>query len=182
MASVEKQSLDPANIPSYVKRSFKNGKMKRVKLKPGMLLFAVSHKPTFHANGEVPAFWSPYKHFEYDKGFDARVDALSALTGSDRQAVFSDLSAFFGKKPGGRYAIVGKLLVPATAMFGPIRRQGKSAAQIAAASGGGAANSGAAAASAPGSGKNLIGYQFYIPGLEADKDIKRVKKIDLMNL
>ena len=174
------------DLPSYVRRSFKNGSLKQVRLPAGMLLFTVSRKPNFNANTAdgVPSFWSPYKKYKSDPGFDARVDAAKKGASGAARDIFSDLSAFFGKHPGGRYAIVGKLKRPAYAFFGPIRRQNKSAAQISAATSDGNAG-GASANTAPGaatSAANLIGFQFYIPGLDGERDIVRVKKHDLMNL
>ncbi|MEQ8442960.1 MAG: hypothetical protein RIM33_15005 [Alphaproteobacteria bacterium] len=172
--------LSPASIPSYVKRSFKNGKMQKVDLRPGMVLFTVSNYPRIDRNGQTAEFWSPFKKFKHDRGFDARVEAMKLLSGTDRADVFRSLSAFFGKKPGGRYALVAKLRVPVVGFMGPIRRQGKSAAQISAATSGG--DSGSAAAAAPGSGKNLIGYQIYIPGLTSGQTIVRARRIDLLTL
>lgn len=182
MGTYRNAELELGDLPSYVRRSFKGGAPKKLLLKPGMMLFTVSHKPTFGSNAAdgVPAFWSPYKAFHRDRGFDARADLAKGRTQAADE-VFTNLSAFYGRRPGGRYAIVAKLKVGVYGFFGPIRRQGRSAAQIAAATGSGAASGGAAAA-APGSGKNLIGYHIYVPGLAGDADIRRVRKIDLLAL
>ncbi len=176
--------LSVSDMPSYVKRSFKNGHAKRVHLKAGMMLFTVSNRGNFTnsgAFGGVPAFWSPYKKFKHDPGFQARVEMAKA-GGMKAEELFTELSAFYGKHPGGRYAIVGKLKRSCYAFFGPIRRQGKSAAQVAAATASGSAGTGGGAAAAPGSAKNFVGYQFYIPNLEEGTDIQRVRKHDLLSL
>ncbi|MDW3207080.1 MAG: hypothetical protein R8L07_16195 [Alphaproteobacteria bacterium] len=173
--------LSTSDMPSYVRRSFKSSHAKRVHLKAGMMLFTVSRRGNFSGSaslGGVPEFWSPYKKFKHDPGFQARAE-MARTGGMKSEELFGEMSAFYGKHAGGRYAIVAKLRRSCYAFFGPIRRQGKSAAQIAAATGSAASGGGAAA---PGSEKNFVGYQLYIPNLEEGADILRVRKHDLLNL
>lgn len=175
--------LKSGDMPSYVKRSFKNGHARRVHLKAGMMLFTVSYRGTFSdssAFGGVPKFWSPYKKFKHDPGFKARVD-MAQSGGMKTEDLFTELSAFYGKRAGGRYAIVGRLTRSCYAYFGAIRRQGKSAAQVAAAEASAGADGGGSGA-APGSTKNFVGYQLYIPNLEEGTDIQRLRKHDLLSL
>lgn len=175
MGSYRNEGLELGDLPGYVRRSFKGRAPRKVLLTPGTLLFTVSHKPTYnpHSTGGVPTFWSPYKPFRGDPGFDARADAARGRGGGANE-VFTNLSAFYGRQAGGRYAIVARLKEGVYGFFGPIRRQGRSAAELAAAAAAGAS------ARTHGSGKSLIGYHLYIPGLDGVTDIQRVRKVDLL--
>lgn len=181
MATNLNGELAVEDLPSHVRRSFKGGAPRKLLLPPGTTLFTVSHKQTFNPNSDdgVPAFWSPYKPLRGDPGFEARVQ-LAKSGGPGADEAFTNLSAFFGRHAGGRFAVVARLKIGVYGFMGPIRRQGRSAAQVAAATRTGAPSTGRT--NAPGAGKNLVGYHLYIPGLQGDVDISRVRKVDLLAL
>ncbi|MEQ8603816.1 MAG: hypothetical protein RIB45_10890 [Marivibrio sp.] len=152
------------DLPGYVRKSFK-GSIRFIELPRGTRIFTLSQRrglenPKGRDRGQVTQWWSPYKRFKGDPGYKARRE-LGASTTASLVDVFLDSGAYANERAGLRYVVIAQLMVPAWAAFGKIRRQ-----------------SGAASAA---TGGPLTGYQFYIPGLDANGDIRRVGAVDLID-
>jgi hypothetical protein len=152
------------DLPKYVRRSFK-GSVRFVQLPRGFRLFTLSQKrhltnPRGRDRGEVTQWWSPFKTYKGDPGYQGRLDVADAARVAPLD-LFKDMGAYANEKAGLRYLVVARLQTPCWAAFGRIRRQGAL---------------GVAATHSP-----KTGFQFYIPGLEERLDIKRVSAIDMID-
>ncbi len=147
-----------SDLPGYVRKSFR-GSVKKIRLKPGTLVYVLSKKKVIGAGALEPVnpWWSIYKPFKGDPGYEGRVQ-FASRSKADLIDVLKDTAAFDGKKAGGRYVVVGKLRVPVWGFYGIIRRKGVSTASA-----------------RPGAKDNLDRpYQIYIPGLD-EHAIRRAK-------
>jgi hypothetical protein len=168
------QDLKYGDLPNYVRKSFK-GSAKLVRLKPGTLIFTLSNKSNMMTGvqRQVTEWWTPADKYHGDPGLKGRA-AFAKKYGVDELDVYKDTAAYANKKSGLRYVVIAKLRVPAFAFYGKIRRQGRVVA---------IATSRVSVAD-PGQVKYINafqGYQFYLPGLDLHKNIKRAKVIDLFD-
>lgn len=166
------EQLKYGDLPSYVKKSFK-GSAKRVRLRPGTLLFTLSNKSNMlsGANRQLTQWWTPVDKYHGDPGYKGRL-AFAKKYGVDKLEVFKDTAAYANRKSGLRYIIIAKLRVPAFAFYGKIRRQGHVVAKV----------TGSVSAADPGQVRYVStfqGFQFYMPDLDLHKHIKKAKVVDL---
>ena len=173
MAAELNADLQWAGVPEAVKRTFKGARMKRVRLEPGTLLFTLNQRRVLSSSGQAdcPVFWSPYKPYLGDPGYAGRLE-LAASQRLSKVELFRAMSAYSGYRPGGRFAVVGKLRLPTWGFFGPINQTGRGGTSAKAR--GNILNIGQTSIKRP-----SVGYHIYIPGLSDPDFIQRVMAHDL---
>lgn len=112
------------DLPGYVRKSFR-GSIKKIRLKPGTKVYVLSRKKRIGSGQveDVNPWWSLHDRYRSDKGYKGRTD-IAGTSGEKLLKLLMDTAAYDGKKAGGRYVVVGKLLVPAWGFYGLIRRKG----------------------------------------------------------